>query len=252
MVKNGILIANFGTTVAETWEKALEPIAGEVRARCPDIPVYEAVTSPTVRRVLAARGRETLDVSAALERMAADGVEGVTVLPTFVIAGREYERLVLECGRRAEGFCSFRLAPPLLDRPGDLVRAAQAVLERQGPLPEDTALVLMGHGTGHRGDFAYGALDCAFRDLGRQDVFVATIEGGNGIGGLLRRLAACNLRRVVLRPLLMTVGDHVKNDMQGEQPGSWKNRLAAEGFRVSCLPEGLAELPSIRDYILGR
>ena len=252
MVKNGILIANFGTTVAETWEKALEPIAGEVRARCPDVPVYEAVTSPTIRRVLAARGREVPDVSAALERMAADGVEGVTVLPTFIIAGREYERLVLECGRRAEKFRSFRLAPPLLDRPGDLVWAAQAVLERQGPLPEDTALVLVGHGTDHRGDFAYGALDCVFRELGRPDVFVATVEGYLGLEGLKKRLGEYAPKRVILRPFLLTAGEHARSDMAGERADSWKSVLTAAGYGVDCVLEGLGELPAIRRMFLER
>lgn len=248
----GILIASFGTTAAETLERTIGAVERAAAERWPGMPVYRAFTSPTVRRKLGEQGLPVEDVPAALGRMAAEGIDEAEVKNTFVMAGLEYHRLLEDCRGVAGSFRSLTVSPPLLDSPGDIAAVARLLLERHRDLPEDTALVLMGHGTGHRGDFAYGALDCAFRDLGRQDVFVATIEGGNGIGGLLRRLAACNLRRVVLRPLLMTVGDHVKNDMQGEQPGSWKNRLAAEGFRVSCLPEGLAELPSIRDYILGR
>ena len=139
MVKKGILLVSFGTAAAEAWEKTLGLLAGEVRESFPDVPVYEAITSPTIRRMWAKRGWNMPDVPGALEEMVAHGIEAVTVLPTFLIAGMEYQRLVLDCGRRAERFSSFLLAPPLLDRPQELVRVAKILLERQGPLPEDTA-----------------------------------------------------------------------------------------------------------------
>ena len=152
----------------------------------------------------------------------------------------------------AGAFRSLDLSPPLLDGPGDITAVARLLLERHRDLAPGDALALMGHGTGHRGDFAYGALDCAFRDMGRDDVLVSTIEGGSGIDGLRRRLAALGPRRVVLRPLLMTVGDHAKNDMAGGAETSWKNLLAADGYQVTCVMEGLSQLPGIRERILMR
>ena len=101
MVKKGILLVSFGTAAAEAWEKTLGLLAGEVRESFPDVPVYEAITSPTIRRMWAKRGWNMPDVPGALEEMVAHGVEAVTVLPTFLIAGMEYQRLVLDCGRRA-------------------------------------------------------------------------------------------------------------------------------------------------------
>ena len=49
MVKKGILLVSFGTAAAEAWEKTLGLLAGEVRESFPDVPVYEAITSPTIR-----------------------------------------------------------------------------------------------------------------------------------------------------------------------------------------------------------
>lgn len=252
MVKKGILLVSFGTAAAEAWEKTLGLLAGEVRESFPDVPVYEAITSPTIRQMWAKRGWNMPDVPGALEEMAAHGVEAVTVLPTFLIAGMEYQRLVLDCGRRAERFSSFLLAPPLLDRPQELVRVAEILLERQSPLPEDTALVLMGHGTNHRGDFAYGAMDCVFRELGQPNVFVATVEGYLGLEGLKKRLEERTPRRVILRPLLLTAGEHARSDMAGEDESSWKNVLIAAGYQVDCVLEGLGEIPAIRQMYLER
>ena len=52
MVKKGILLVSFGTAAAEAWDKTLGLLAGEVRESFPDVPVYEAITSPTGSRVM--------------------------------------------------------------------------------------------------------------------------------------------------------------------------------------------------------
>lgn len=248
----GILIASFGTAVTGRLEATLGAVERDAVKKWPEAKVYRAFTSGMVRRKLAQSGIEVEDVPSALRRMAAEGVTRAVVKNTFVMAGREYTRLAEDCKERAALFQSLELSPPLLDHPGDLTAAARLVLERHPAPSEDTALVLVGHGTGHRGDFAYSALDCALREMGREDVFVATIEGGSGLDGLRRRLRKYAPRRVVLRPLLMTVGDHAVSDIAGEGEGSWKSVLAADGYEVSCVLEGLAEIPGIREYILAR
>lgn len=248
----GVLVASFGTTAADTLAETIGAVEQQAAALWPGAPVYRAFTSPTVRRRLREKGLPVEDVPATLERMAADGVDEAVVRNTFVIRGIEYHRLEEDCRRMAGAFRSLDLSPPLLDGPRDIAAVARLLLERHRDLAPGDALALMGHGTGHRGDFAYGALDCAFRDMGRDDVLVSTIEGGSGIDGLRRRLAALGPRRVVLRPLLMTVGDHAKNDMAGGAENSWKNLLAADGYQVTCVMEGLSQLPGIRERVLMR
>jgi len=246
----GILIASFGTAVTDKIEDTIGAVERRAAEKWPGVPVYRAFTSGMVRRKLEKSGVFVDDVPAALRRMAADGVTRAEVKNTFVMAGTEYARLAEDCKEQRENFRELRVSPPLLDCPGDLTAAARLVLERHPALPGGTALALMGHGTGGRGDFAYGALDCAFRDMGYNNVFVATVEGGAGLDSLRRRLRDYAPRRVVLRPLLMTVGDHAVNDMAGDGEGSWKNVLAGDGYEVSCVLEGLAEIPGIREYIL--
>ncbi len=248
----GVLIASFGTSHRDSREKTYGAMLQEARERWPHLPVREAVTSGIIRGKLAREGMAALDVPSALGQMAAEGVTQVMVLPTFVIDGREYGRLLEDCRKTAAPFEGLTLAPPLLNSPAGLEAAAKVVLDRQGPLPEDTALVLLGHGTGHRGDFAYPALESVFRELGHPWVLVGTVEGYQGLAGVCCRLGELSPRpsRVVLRPFLFTAGDHAKNDMAGEGEGSWKNVLVREGYRVECVLEGLGELPGIRALLL--
>lgn len=247
---DGILIAGFGTTHRDGWERTYGAFLRDVREKWPGVPVWEAVTSGIIRRKLAQRGEETRDVPSALREMAGEGRTKILVLPTFVIAGVEYHRLLEDCREAAASFAALTVAPPLLDCPAGLERAAKAVLDRQGPLPEDAALVLLGHGTGHRGDFAYPALESAFRELGEERALVGTVEGSLGLAGVRRRLKKLRPKRVILRPFLFVAGDHAKNDMAGEGEGSWKTALASDGFRVECVLEGLGEIPAIREMIL--
>lgn len=251
-MKDGILIASFGTTAPGAYQRTMGVLTREVRRRWPGAVVREAVTSPTVRRRLAERGEARPDVSAALRQLAAEGVDRAAVLAAFVMPGIEYHRLAEDCRQAAGELGEPAVSAPLLDCPADLFDTAAAVLERHPDLPPDTALVLMGHGTGHRGDFAYSALDSAFRELGHGNVFVATVEGAFGLESLARRLREHAPRRVILRPLLLVAGEHVQRDMAGEEAGSWRSRLAAAGYRVECIPEGLGELPGIRRLFLRR
>ncbi len=248
----GILLANFGTSHPDSREKTYGAIAREAGEKWPGLPLYSAVTSGKIRKKMARSGQEARDVPSALRQMAEEGVTEALVLPTFVIGGIEYEHLAGDCRAAAPLFRSLTLAPPLLDRPASLEQAAKAVLAHQGPLPEGTVLVLLGHGTDHQGDFAYPALEAAFRELGRRDVLVGTVEGYLGLESVCRRLGERHPRpeRVVLRPFLITAGDHVKNDMAGEEAGSWRSVLTGEGYAVECVLEGLGEIPAIREMLL--
>lgn len=248
----GVLIASFGTTVTDKLESTLGAVEKQAAAKWPEVPIYRAFTSGMVRRKLAKSGVMVEDVPTTLRRMVVEGITRAEVKNTFVMAGLEYARLAEDCRQSAPLFQTLELSPPLLDHPDDVTAVARLVLERHPGLPDDTVLVLMGHGTGHRGDFAYSALDCAFRDMGRDNVFVATVEGCAGLDSLRRRLKRCAPRRVVLRPFLMTVGDHAGNDMAGEGESSWKSILAGDGYRVECVLEGLTEIPGIREYVLNR
>ena len=68
----------------------------------------------------------------------------------------------------------------------------------------------------------------------------------------ISRLGARSSRRVILRPLLLTAGEHARSDMAGEDEGSWKNVLTAAGYQVDCVLEGLGEIPAIRQMYLER
>ena len=45
---------------------------------------------------------------------------------------------------------------------------------------------------------------------------------------------------------MVVAGDHAMNDMAGEEEDSWKSRLEAEGYEVTCVLKGLGEYKGIQ------
>ena len=104
----------------------------------------------------------------------------------------------------------------------------------------------MGHGTEHFANSCYALLEYVFRDMGRKDVVIGTVEGYPGFGEAVRRIQELGATNVELRPLMIVAGDHAKNDLAGEEEDSWKSLLEQEGYAVNCVLQGLGEFPSIQ------
>jgi sirohydrochlorin cobaltochelatase len=46
-------------------------------------------------------------------------------------------------------------------------------------------------------------------------------------------------RKIILRPFMITAGDHATNDMAGPDADSWQSILTEAGFEVQPVLEGL-------------
>ena len=45
---------------------------------------------------------------------------------------------------------------------------------------------------------------------------------------------------------MLVSGDHARHDMAGDQEDSWKRRLEGEGYDVTCILEGIGQIPEIQ------
>jgi len=88
--------------------------------------------------------------------------------------------------------------------------------------------------------------------VGRGDILVGAIEGWPGLDELLPVLERQGAERVILAPLLLTAGAHVREDIAGPGPESWKSRLEAAGLTVHPVLEGLGRLPQVQGLYVRR
>lgn len=244
-MKKAILCTSFGTSI----DAARESITAVEKALCataPDRIFARAYTSSIIRRILEKRGQPVMGVAQALESLAAEGAEDVFVQPTHILCGSEYEKIKREMTPWQDRFRLLRVGRPLVSGTEDLRHLAEIVAENT-PMREGEALVLFGHGSDHFADMVYPALQTAFHLAGRKDVLVGTVEGWPTFEDVVAQLRDSGCTDVHLLPLMLVAGDHVLNDMAGEDPESWKSQLETLGYSVRCTLRGLGMMPGIAE-----
>ena len=248
-MKKAILAVSFGTSFPDTLEKTIAAIERDFAAAMRSRELRRAFTSSIIIRKLKSRdGVVVDDVPTALEQLKNDGFTDVVLQPTHMMNGDEYDKLCAQAEPFAAGFERLVIGRPLLSAVEDYKAVAEAVLAELPGKREDTALVFMGHGTEHHANAAYAQLEYVFRDLGRCDVLIGTVEGYPGLEEVLRRLGEKpQIKRIILYPLMVVAGDHARNDLAGEDEDSWLSRLTGLGYEVDSNLRGLGEYPGIRN-----
>ena len=238
-MKKAIVAVSFGTTHRDAEASCIRPVEAALSAAFPNWEIRRAWTSRIIIRRLAARGEAVENEAEALERLRREGCGDIRFVPTHMIRGREYQRVVAA----AEG---LPVSAPLLDTDEDL-RWMAGLLDGIAAA-EGRTLLVMGHGTDHAADATYQRL----RGMLSGRVQLACVEGRYGLDGIMDALEAVPGRALTLMPLMLVAGDHARNDLAGDGPDSWKSRLLARGFDVRVRLMGLGALEPVQQRFVGK
>ena len=248
-VKKGILLVAFGSSYPQA-QAAFENIGDEVEKAFPGVPVRWAYTSKIIRHKLAKEGTQLDSAAMALARMMDEDFTHVAVQSLHTIGGAEFHDLhsiVEGFESMAGGFQKILLGYPLLAASHDLEAVREAMLanipdERQ----PDEAVIFMGHGTHHPSNAFYQAMAYEFQRTD-SNVYVGVVEGSPLLADILPELKAKGTKKAWLMPFMSVAGDHVRNDMAGDEPDSWTSILAEAGMETETVLKGTAEFDNIVD-----
>ncbi len=225
----------FGTTM-EAGLKVYEHIEAFVACRYPDMQVCRAFTSRTVIRRLKDRGITVMNLGELLDSLKQQGVVQVTVMPFLIVPGQEYNKIRSVLAEETE--LQLVCTEPLLSSEADIDAVIDALAKE---IPDNIPTVIACHGNGH--------YDCYNQEIQLfaqkiealyPNVMVASIEGdlpGQAPLEKARELAE-KAGSVHFIPLMLVAGDHLINDIMGDEPDSWKSLVAAETSSCSG-PAGL-------------
>ena len=158
--KKAILIVSFGTSYENTRKRTIDAIERDIADAFPACPAYRAWTSKMIIAKLKKRdGIIIHTVKEAMEQMLLDGITDVIVQPTHVINGIENDQMKEDALSFRDRFSSIVFGNPLLTTEEDNQAVVQAVAGEFQDMDQETALVLMGHGTEHYANSVYAALD---------------------------------------------------------------------------------------------
>ena len=249
--RTGILLAAYGVANPQT-DKALRVLKENAEDMF-SLPVRLAITSENMRIRLAGARAKSDSVHKALCRMSIDRYGRAVVQPLHLIPGLEYAS-VLEDVQQACRKHPLRVSAgrPLLCDEADAEIFAGALLDSlQGEAASGDAIVCLAHGSPHANRTMYSMLDSALSRMdGRARVFC--MNSRSDVPALFSFLSGREPGRVLLVPLLSSVGRHTMVDIAGDGADSWKSLVLGRGYACEVRCKGLAEFPQMRGLWFSR
>lgn len=252
-MKKAIVVVGFGVGDIKVKERCIDSLIDDIRTDFgQEYDVCEAWTSDFLRRKLAREGYVFPDLSESLAKLAEEGYESVTVMPTHLTPGEEWQKKIMpvleEYGRVFSelGFVEPVLAADSPEAFATLADDIQAFLELDD-LAEGEELVMMGHGSPHHHNVVYEYLQ-KFADEHKWPVHIGVVEPEDypNKQDVIDRLLARGCTKAYLRPLLLAGGNHATYDLAGDQDDSWKNSLRKAGIDTRYSTVGLGEYRAFR------
>ncbi len=265
-----ILVVSFGTSFNDSRSEDIGGTERAIAAAYPDWSVRRAFTAQIIINHVQARDGEKIDnMEQALERAVSNGVKKLVVQPTHLMHGAEYDELCDALDAYRDRVDEIVIAEPLLGQVGsdasvineDKKEVAKAIVAEAAKTAgyasadeaagDDTAFVLMGHGTAHTAKVSYSQMATQMRELGYDNVFIGTVEGEpeeTACEQIIDAVREAGYKKVILRPLMVVAGDHANNDMAGDDGDSWKSMFTDSGFfeSVDCQIAGLGRIDAVQ------
>ena len=237
-----VLVTSFGTSHKDTRQKCLDSIENEVKAKYGSEKVERAYTSGVIRRIVEKKeGIHIFDQNEGLETLKNKGYDEIVTMSLHILDGIEYAKLNDKYGK---------ISKPLLVNDEDFEKVVND--EEFNSTEGNDAIVFMGHGSESAADSTYQRLQEEYVKAGKDNIFIATVEGQVTIEDVIQKLKGRGFRKILLKPFMIVAGDHAKNDMASDEEDSWKTILQNEGYEVTPLLKGMGEYEFIRKMFMDK
>ena len=241
-MKKAILVTSFGTSHRDTREKCLDLIQREVEEKYGSENVERAYTSGIIRRIIEKNeGVHIFDQEEGLKVLKDKGFEEIITMSLHILDGIEYSKLDDKFGK---------ISKPLLADDEDFEKIVEN--KEFNDLEGNDAIVFMGHGTESEADYAYQKLQDEYLKAGKNNIFIATVEGKVTIKDVIEKMKGKGFKKILLKPFMIVAGDHAKNDMSSDDEDSWKTMLKNEGYEVTSVLKGMGEYKFIREMFMDK
>ena len=241
-MKKAILVTSFGTSHRDTREKCLDSIQREVEEKYGSENVERAYTSGIIRRIIEKNeGIHIFDQKEGLKVLKDKGFEEIITMSLHILDGIEYSKLDDKFGK---------ISKPLLADDEDFKKIVEN--KEFNDLEGNDAIVFMGHGTESEADYAYQKLQEEYLKAGKNNIFIATVEGKVTIKDVIEKMKGKGFKKILLKPFMIVAGDHAKNDMSSDDEDSWKTMLKNEGYEVTSVLKGMGEYEFIRKMFMDK
>lgn len=220
-----IVMLAFGSSAAAA-RQVFEFIDRQARRRFPGHDLRWAFTSQFIIDKLKKAGIVTYNVNEVITQLHEQGHKRVAFQSLQIAPGQEYRSLLAADTGDMEVACGTAL----LTSDADIDRVVNAL---QVHIDPEQPTVVVAHGNDRSPQFNQRIEAFAARIEARcPRLVVASLAGSPGLGPL-RKIRAWQPQQVNFVPLMIVAGKHIRNDVLGDPPDSWKNIIAVPQAQAS-------------------
>jgi len=248
-MKKAIILVSFGVIDEQIRHTCIDSITLKIKKYFPDYTVCTAFTSMFILKKLRKQNIHIDSLPEVLTKLQQEQYEEVVIQPTHLTPGEEYENKIIAVSevyktvfpKLKVGSPVFSVEDEIPDK-DDYRIGLQCILQQIVSLAKTEEVVLMGHGSPHQHNPIYEILQRKADEL-NLPITIGVLEPTDypGLEDVIARLKNKNKKNIYLMPLLLAGGMHVMQDMAGESPDSWLNKLKRAGFIVRVYEKGLGE-----------
>jgi len=223
-----IVIAAFGSSFPE-GQKNLEDADNIITEYFCGYEICWAFTSRFIMKKLKSRGQEIIfkrrvpvrTLDEVYRDIQKKGKTDVFVQGLYVINGIE-NKLVLNTPVKD---LNVRYGRPLLNDIKNIKDLVNTLSSDFGD-PSDSATILCAHGNGTHPENNAQLIELdRYLRANFDNTYLACVEGPPEFDGVSGDVAASGVAKVKFVPFMLTYGDHITNDVMGDEPDSWKTQL---------------------------
>lgn len=242
--EKGILVVSYGSSYKEEREKSIGGIEQAIAEAFSEYKIYRAFTSESIiERIWKKEGYRVDTIGEALQRALADGVRKMVIIQTHLVKGIRYEAMEQAVASYNNQFEELYVVQPVLSVENHIEAFAQG-LASIGNTYDDgrTAVCFVGHGIDEDTGTAYHILQQHLNAKGHGDFYIGTLSMYPTRTDIVECIQAKAVKqRIVLVPLMLVSGYHVRKDLAGVSENSWMNTFKRAGYDVECVKKGLGE-----------
>ncbi len=244
-----IVIAAFGSSY-ETGLKNLEDFDSAVLEAFPDADVYWAFTANFIVKKLRARGQNTIfarevevrSLDEVYEMLLEKGQTVVLVQSLHLMVGEEYREVLTT---PAYGL-NVKYSHPMLFYPENVEGSVVALSHAFGT-EDDTLTILCAHGNEKHLEYNSELIqiDSYLRE-NYENTYLTVMEGEPNFDDLFAELDLEQFSKVKFITFMLTFGDHMSNDVMGDEEDALKVRLGLE----ATITDGMASDSYIQNLFI--
>ncbi len=235
---------SFGTSYQNAIEKNIGIIEKQIQSYFNNSTVFRAFTSHMILNQLKKKSIQIDTIPQALEKIISQGYTTVVCQPTYIMHGKEYQKMLTQI-QPYEQKINVRYANPLLYDTYDYQNVVEGIMAQNDFVTRQDALVLVGHGSQQNINSPYTMLEHCFATRGYPFVLVGIIEDYDSMDRILKKLERIAPNTVYIAPFMIVIGAHAHRDIFGEHKNTWKSCIEHKGYCVKPILKGLGEYPAI-------